>query len=31
MTSAEEIDYVVEILPGIVDRLRELSPYYKKV
>jgi cysteine desulfurase len=31
MNSAEEIDYVIEILPGIVDRLRELSPYYKKV
>jgi cysteine desulfurase len=31
MTTADEIDYVVEILPGIVDRLRELSPYYKKV
>jgi cysteine desulfurase len=31
MTTEEEIDYVVEILPGIVERLRELSPYYKKV
>jgi cysteine desulfurase len=31
MTTAEDIDYVVEILPGIVERLRELSPYYKKV
>src|SRR5262245_45451603 len=31
MTTEEEIDYVAEILPGIVDRLRELSPYYKKV
>jgi len=31
MTTADEIDYVAEILPGIVDRLRELSPYYKKV
>src|SRR5215813_6882849 len=31
MTAAEEIDYVVEILPGIVERLRELSPYYRKV
>jgi len=30
MTSAEDIDYVVEVLPGIVERLRELSPYYKK-
>jgi len=31
MTTAEDIDYVVEILPRIVERLRELSPYYKKV
>src|SRR5262245_6089859 len=31
MTTAEDIDYVVEILPSIVERLRELSPYYKKV
>jgi len=30
MTSGEDIDYVVEVLPGIVERLRELSPYYKK-
>jgi cysteine desulfurase len=30
MTTEEDIDYVVEILPGIVERLRELSPYYKK-
>jgi cysteine desulfurase len=30
MTTAEEIDYVIEVLPGIVERLRELSPYYKK-
>ena len=26
----EDIDYVVEILPGIVARLREISPFYKK-
>jgi cysteine desulfurase len=26
----EEIDYVLEVLPGIVDRLRELSPHYKR-
>ena len=26
----EEIDYVLEVLPGIVERLRELSPYYKR-
>ncbi len=31
LTTPEEIEYVVEVLPGIVDRLRELSPYYKKV
>jgi cysteine desulfurase len=29
-TTDDEIDYVVEVLPGIVERLRELSPYYKK-
>jgi cysteine desulfurase len=29
-TTDEDIDYVVEVLPGIVERLRELSPYYKK-
>jgi cysteine desulfurase len=28
-TTSEDIDYVVGILPGIVERLRELSPYYK--
>jgi len=30
MTTEEDIDYIVEVLPGIVERLRELSPYYKK-
>jgi cysteine desulfurase len=30
MNTAEEIDYVVEVLPGIVERLRELSPHYKR-
>jgi cysteine desulfurase len=30
MNTVEEIDYVVDTLPGIVDRLRELSPYYKR-
>lgn len=29
-TTAEEIDYVVEVLPGVVEHLRELSPLYKK-
>src|SRR5712671_591816 len=28
--TAEEVDYVVEVLPRIVERLRELSPYYKR-
>jgi cysteine desulfurase len=31
VTTEEDIDYVVGVLPGIVERLRELSPYYKKV
>lgn len=30
MNTAEDVDYVLEVLPGIVDRLRELSPHYKK-
>ncbi len=30
MTTEEDIDYVVTVLPGIVERLRELSPYYKR-
>src|SRR5437764_8714069 len=29
MTTEEDIDYIIEVLPGIVERLRELSPYYK--
>jgi len=30
LTTEEDVDYVVEVLPGIVSRLRELSPYYKR-
>ncbi len=30
LTTAEEVDYFVEVSPAIVERLRELSPYYKK-
>src|SRR5581483_12112122 len=29
-TTEEEINYVAGVLPEIVARLRELSPYYKK-
>jgi cysteine desulfurase len=29
LNTAEEVDYVLDVLPGIVDRLRELSPFYK--
>jgi cysteine desulfurase len=28
--SGEDIDYVLEALPGIVDRLRSISPLYRK-
>ncbi|HYR41995.1 MAG TPA: cysteine desulfurase NifS [Terriglobia bacterium] len=31
MTTQEDVDYVAGLLPGIVERLRDLSPYYKKV
>ena len=31
MTSAEDIDYVLNLMPGVVSRLRDLSPYYKRV
>jgi cysteine desulfurase len=30
MNTIEDVDYVLEVLPGIVDRLRELSPFYKR-
>jgi cysteine desulfurase len=30
LTSAQDIDRLVETLPGIVDRLRQLSPHYNK-
>jgi cysteine desulfurase len=30
MNTVEDVDYVLEVLPGIVDRLRELSPFYKR-
>lgn len=26
----EEIDYVLDVLPGVVGRLREMSPFYRK-
>jgi cysteine desulfurase len=29
-TSDEDIDYVLEVLPPIVDRLRQMSPLYAK-
>jgi cysteine desulfurase len=25
-TSAEDIDYVLEVMPGIIERLRQMSP-----
>jgi len=31
MTTDEEIDYVAGVLPGIVERLRDLSPYYRRM
>ena len=29
-TTADDIDYAIEIIPPVVERLRELSPAYKK-
>ncbi len=29
-TSEEEIDYVIKVLPGIVEKLRAMSPLFKK-
>jgi cysteine desulfurase len=31
MNTEADIDYVLDVLPSIVERLRELSPYYRKV
>jgi len=30
MNTVEDVDYVLGVLPGIADRLRELSPFYKR-
>jgi cysteine desulfurase len=30
LTTAEDIGRIVEALPGVVERLRQLSPHYRK-
>jgi cysteine desulfurase len=29
MTASEDIDYTLEVLPAVVERLRAVSPHYK--
>jgi len=29
-TEAEDIDYVIQVLPKVVEKLRAMSPLYKK-
>ena len=28
--TTEEVDYVLQVMPGIVQKLREMSPFYQK-
>lgn len=30
-TTKEDVDYILEVLPGVVERLREMSPVWEKV